>query len=576
MNMMNLIANNIAAAPQISGKTGAAGTVKSGDGSTAPVSFLEMLHSKSASAASVKENPPLSVWGELQSGDDPGTEEVSIFKLLEMIGVPQDIAQEMHDYFTFDVNNALSGYASGTNLNYAEGSEFIAELAQDLRIPEGVREMLADFSQRVNLAISAVSTSMTAARFDANFPGYAEFTQISGIDVYSMLRDALVDFAAGKTGQPNQAMKDRAELMTKAIERLDGTGKPETVTVQAGKSSGSAPVKITQTIQQVTITETTVTVSASPVSPVLSVQDMLNMMKMGKMPSELLDAANAQEASGSVGDPAGGAKTVGAAPDANILQLASDTQNAQANGTADMTEELTLSEAKSVKGRQAGITGKSDAGETQAKDTKISGDLSRTQERAQTAAQAASNQANQAGANQPSVPETEISQSAKEISRIVAENMNARSSSNVSKGEFEISMKLSPKDLGELLIKVSYNSSTGSVVLDIIAANEAAQAGVLSRIAELRESLAMRGVNLENVEVNSGNPEHNGQQSGNAQRDAYNSNNNGRGNNNGGSSFRNSLGLGSDPSEIIVDQEAARREMIMNHMRNRRLLHRTI
>jgi len=180
-------------------------------------------------------------------------------------------------------------------------------------------------------------------------------------------------------------------------------------------------------------------------------------------------------------------------------------------------------------------------------------------------------------AEQIQTPEasTSIEQSAKEIARMIAENVNVKNSADTLKGEFEIQMKLSPKELGELLVKVSYNSSTGNVILNIAAANEAAQAGILSRIADLRESLEIRGMNLENVEVNSGNLEHGGQR---GAYNPYNQNFNNRQNNNNrnGGSFGQNLNNSVNPVNLSVSQETARNEMIMNHMRSRRLLYRTI
>ena len=138
-----------------------------------------------------------------------------------------------------------------------------------------------------------------------------------------------------------------------------------------------------------------------------------------------------------------------------------------------------------------------------------------------------------------------------------------------SKGEFEISMKLSPKELGELLIKVSY--SKGSVTLDVTAASKAAESGILSRISDLKESLAARGVNLANVEVTSGNINY-GEQSGRSHqggRDAHN----GENQRNGG--FPNSADS-LNAAETVTARETERREMLMNYMKTRRLLYRTI
>jgi len=171
--------------------------------------------------------------------------------------------------------------------------------------------------------------------------------------------------------------------------------------------------------------------------------------------------------------------------------------------------------------------------------------------------------------------QTDIARSADEISRVISNNINnVKTGAEAPKDGFEIKMKLMPKELGELIIKVSY--SKGSVALDITAANKTAEAGILSRISELRESLAERGINLADVEigVNGGNLYHSGQNG--APREGYNGGENNR-NNQKSAGYKNGANkLNRLDLNSMAENEAVRREMLMNYMKSKRLLYKTV
>jgi len=557
--MANISAYNIAIAPQNLGKISpnpGSANIKSGGGNT--VSFLEILQQSMANIRTTAEQQgtELIIQEEDIAMTEPAASAASL-KMLEMFGLPQDTAQQIHDYFAPDFDG------SAKIISYAEAGEFIEDTIQDERISEDIRQIFSDIA----LKLKSGYESGIRELFETALTNLYEQIGVSQTAHIAESGYNISDQLASQTGRADPLMKERAELMTKAIEKFDAANKSEAVS--AGKTN-STMIQISQSIKQMTITETTVT--ATPAA--MTVEEMFNVMRTGKVTSELLNAnLNLTESAVSALGTEAKAAT-NAAPELNILQLVTETQNNPSNipvtatmadapelqntaNTAELANETKGSDILKVKEPESGKPAVNDAQES-----KIAAGLNKPQE---IAGEFIKMQA-QAVQNQGQTADTDIAQSAKEISRIISENMTMKSGESVSQGEFEIKMKLSPKELGELFVKVSYKD--GNVVLDITAANKAAESGILSRISDLRESLAVRGVTLENVEVNSGNLDHGGQSnnSHNAQRSGYNNNRNG-----GNFGFNNS-----GPIEIEVSQETARREMIMNHMKSRRLLYKTI
>jgi hypothetical protein len=148
--MANISAYNIAIASQSAGKISSnPGSVKPDAGGAA--SFLEMLRSQSQLQqqlpAGIKTNAEISaqIQGETGITDAAGTEPADISRLFEMFGVPQDIAQQIQDYF---MPVSTGGYDMQANnlpakaITRMQAGEFIAETAQDARIPEDIKQVL--------------------------------------------------------------------------------------------------------------------------------------------------------------------------------------------------------------------------------------------------------------------------------------------------------------------------------------------------------------------------------------------------------------------------------------------------
>ena len=176
--------------------------------------------------------------------------------------------------------------------------------------------------------------------------------------------------------------------------------------------------------------------------------------------------------------------------------------------------------------------------------------------------------------------EGDIALKLEELSRIISHNIKNGIGMNgeagkINTGNFEISMKLTPKELGDLLVKVSY--SKGNVAINVMVSNKAAEAGVLNRIGELKESLSLRGVNLTDVEVNSGTLDYGGQSNySNENAHAQQNSNNSSNNPNNASGGINATNSAQSNSFEAISKEAARHEIVMNYLRSQRLLYKTI
>jgi len=152
----------------------------------------------------------------------------------------------------------------------------------------------------------------------------------------------------------------------------------------------------------------------------------------------------------------------------------------------------------------------------------------------------------------------DMAESAGELAQIIAGKL--KNNAKIPAGEFEVKMKLSPKELGELTVKVSY--SKGSVTLDITAASKTAESGILTRVAELRESLAVRGISLADVSVGVDTGERQRRQN-DAPREGYNKNSR---------KIKDSVG----GTGSLTAAETTRSETLKSYMKSTRLLYRTI
>ena len=525
---------------------------------------------------------------ETEFKDENATQKINVQKLLELFGVPQEIAIQMIDsYINSEPDNFYENNFS-FNFNISEIENFISSAIQKEEIPQEIRQILSDFSEKLRETANNAQANQNVAQTNdlSDIKEQMILPQIiSQTDVFKV---AVTDYISGsetilQSGHEDKIMKDRAELMTKAIESLDGANKSEIVS--ALKTIGAQN-------------------SGQNVQKAMSVQEMFNAMTMRKTPAELTNA-NLNQTQTAVPETVTETKAaVDIMPDITILNFSENMQNisladitAETNTTATVEQQNVINaqsiaenssepetanaekltsdiknsvdlSVKTVKSDAQNVkTGDINSGKTAETDRQNLNLASPGIINARDFVRALSQQSKSQAA------EIDMAQSAKEISKLISDKI--QNNAGVSKGEFEISMKLSPKELGELLIKVTY--SKGSVVLNITAANKSAESGILSRISELKESLAVRGVDLAGVEVNSSDFNGGGQNNGynyNTQRDGNNGGkNNGNYKNSGGYSGVNSF---SSSGTNEISQEIARREIIMNHMKNRRLLYKTI
>ena len=530
MNTANIGAYNIAAAAQNSGKANLIVSNPAGENIT---SFQEALK-KYFSDANANINPSGKGAAETASErfDYDGETADDISRTLEMLGVPQDIISLINNYFTRDI---LSGGAAAGHL-----ANFIDEISSGETIPGGVKQKLDEFALMLKTADeSGVFKGLS------NNNSYADYINVQA----GFYRGNGFDNPA----HADYGMRERAELMTKALANLDGAGKAKTDGIT---QTGQRLLTITETSASMQIQTQTISVKTAA-----TIEDMFYAMR--KTPGIIVNADVSEISQGKAAgfDFVSISGAEGGTDAAAILEQ---------TGTAKLNPEETGGTLNDTHtGKPDGVQIKTRTpSETEAEKKIIAaGDVNLVRTQAESQKSSVS-----------------MAQAADEISKIIAENINTRDIADASEifkgeleGEFEIKLKLSPRELGELSVKVLYDSVKGSVVLDIAAANKAAESGILSRISDLRESLASRGVNLENVEVNGGTLEHGGQSGRNGanhnrydSQNSQNSQNGGNNRNNGNSGFNLNY---AQTSEI---RETARREMIMNHMRSRRLFYQTV
>ena len=167
-----------------------------------------------------------------------------------------------------------------------------------------------------------------------------------------------------------------------------------------------------------------------------------------------------------------------------------------------------------------------------------------------------------------------IANAGRELSDLIAKNINGLNNinniqnsqiiQNIRNGAqngFELKMKLFPEELGELFVKVAYNK--GNISVNIIAENPTAEREILNQMENLRESLEAHEFNLSGFDVSSrNNPDGNGGGYG------QNQNQNGAG---------RYINISGDSLAVSSAEEASRnREIVMNYLRSKRLVYKTI
>ena len=382
----------------------------------------------------------------------------SLIKLLESIGVPIEAARQI-----------TAEYAPEKNYG---GPDFTVDTIENYTPQEPGREWVSEDIKRI---ISEIMRPAETENID--------FTQISRSPVFkTAIAEYVSEYISTHKDSIDPTVKERAELMTKAVKAIDGELKIEKLT--APKTGGTR-----QIIQNAAYT--------APAK--ISIEDMVNVMK--KAPVMGFTETIMREAP----------KTAPAAPPEPALN-----QTEPVITVSEKTEER--------------IPKPDFWPELKAPETKL--------------------------ANEPEqilTAETNTAKSAEEIAQIIA----GKTKAGAPAGEFEVKMKLSPKELGELTVKVSY--SKGSVTIDITAANKTAETGILTRVAELRESLAVRGISLADVSVGVDVNDRR-QKNNDAPREGY---------------TKNSYGS-KDKIGALNPAETERRETVINYMRSRRLLYKTI
>ncbi|MCL2773718.1 MAG: flagellar hook-length control protein FliK [Oscillospiraceae bacterium] len=169
-----------------------------------------------------------------------------------------------------------------------------------------------------------------------------------------------------------------------------------------------------------------------------------------------------------------------------------------------------------------------------------------------------------------------ITDAGKEISNLIANNIQKSSD------KFQLKMKLFPEEMGELFVKVSYNK--GNVSLNIITDNKAAEREIVNQMANLRELLTSRDFNLSNFDVtsrsnldyNQNNTNDPNNQSNQNYQNASASANGGR-NQNGSGRYINVPGVSDNNTNAgAIADDKQQRTVIINYLKSQRLVYKTI
>lgn len=162
----------------------------------------------------------------------------------------------------------------------------------------------------------------------------------------------------------------------------------------------------------------------------------------------------------------------------------------------------------------------------------------------------------------------------KEISKFIVNNANNVINQYNQQEKFEIKMKLFPEELGEIFVKVAYNK--GNVSLNVITENKNAEREILNQAANLRESLKSHEFDLSEFDVSSRNGFNYSRNNYN-NHDNHNSRNNYNSNQNGYANIsRTDLSGDSTVNNSLKDGETKREAAMMNYIRSKRLVYKTI
>lgn len=522
------------------------------------MSFFETLRNVSNTEKTKARPPEKTVRREASKSDGPENDKINAAKALELFGVPQDAAPVI-----------VEGYIAESGGDFSEGGFFdaantaglISYAVKNETVPQDIRQILADFSIILETVMENGETAKAAWPDLSGQPGITAARDLSS--PAEILAAAAVIYAENlpEADLTDVAMKERAALMTKALEELDGKGRIEIKAEKADVQKESVPEKIS--IEDIfnAMKKTTVSLAGPNI-------------KTEEPPVTYLKA----QAAASVWE--SDTSSLDTPLEMRILQ----TDIPVKEGAAEAAEILDvpgiktdipeLSGIKAVLPDPENVPEKKTA-ESFTQSSKILADIEKKPENLQNktavAPMTAEGEILQQAQSASAAKTTDIDQSAAEISRLISENIE--NGTAVSKGVFEVKMTLSPKELGDLAIKVLYTK--GSVTVFVTASNKTAEEAVLSRISELRESLFSRGVNLTDVKVESGNINYggeNGQNRYGAQNGDESKKSSGSGNGIA-ADLKNTLNRA---DTAAAGQEAARREIMMNYTRSKRLLYKTV
>jgi len=550
-------------------------------------------------------------------------ETVNILKLFEFLGISQNEAKKIINDFIVDNYKIFSGLSGGMpmdleNMNIGEAINLISIMSMSVSeanintqsVPEDVRQILSDFHEKIKLDMLRESDepresgefAAGAVNIAAVIGGLENLTWNKAFESEN-LKASVIDYISGQIYSKYSALNSGSEnqsflSISMISENSEIPGIFENLILNADKASvinGLEIISVDKTNTQVNpnnITEAVevtaaVKAASSSISSISSIEDKFNIMR--KLPAEMREPGLSLSNLSDLFEVQNSAKI------ANAAKIIDAMAKSQTLDGADISRMSSGTPGNITDVSLAGIAGNNKAEATAAQmqgaNPNIDGinkangtiGINGTENISEYLRQISSGVVNARNLEQSvqtagitETAGTNMTDSAKEISRMIAENMANNKGVNgtdITDGNFEVKMKLTPKELGELLIKVSYNK--GDIILNITAANKAAGLGILNRISELRESLAMRGINLTNIEVgvNGGEVDYGGQQSYYNQNNKNSPNSQDSGGNN--NFINNGLGAQSEENNSVYN-DAARREIVLNHIRNQRILHKTV
>lgn len=515
---------------------------------------------------------------EILKKDDKDEVKVDLLKLMELLGVSQNILYDFALSANFGNLNALTesegnfdGISNIENLQSAEFTQvnmfldsfnrlnnaddinyidyideigetgelnsdalndFINKMTEETKqfVSEFYSEVQAEYKKSIESAVSGISNNLNNDDDDGNAGGSGNAAGLNGLDGLKdsdVYKNALVNYVSGKIGDENTAGK---EILNNAL---------SVVSDAAGENE---KFEILSLIQRRAVGGQTEQIQDKP-----AIIDMFNAMKKIPVsesgtnavlmnPAELSDLYEVSKLSDL---------------SKNLNELAKNIMNGE-NNSINLSS---LNNMNKSQGNPGDISVQILSGVTDARSMAV---------------------------NNPNAVLTDmsanilnisnISDAGIKISDLIVENINnAQIAQNMRDGiqnNFEIKLKLFPEELGELFVKVAY--SKGNVSVNIIAENPLAEREILNQMENLRASLLSHEFNLSGFDVSSRNNFNYGQ-NGNGQNGNYyeNQNSDGRYNryiNISGDSFTEN-----SPADINKS-----REIVMNYLRSKRLVYKTV